>query len=599
MSATERRRSNGGIDPGQLAVGAGLGLLLLLGAGLWVAVHLGRLFDPAQSPLPTENPVALPIYLVRGMVPMTAADLVCLGLVGVLAGAVCALAARAVLRRRKPNRHVDKAAPHMARGRELDRYTRAAAAAVAARLGAATGIPGVFLGHTVAGRRELWADWESTEVDIWGPRTGKTTSRAIPALLDAPGAAIATTNRRDLVDATRDVRAARGTVWVFDPQDIVSELPSFFWNPLTYITSGPADPVVKAQQLAGIFAASIAPPDSKADRFFDPKGQALLGHLLLAAAVSGRSMADVYRWVNREIDTEPARLLDATYRASADFVRGIIGSPDKQRGGIYATAELCITWMTNPSAVRWLSGGSGRTEFAPGRFAHSTDTLYLVSREGRGTLGPLTAALTAAVCEAAEHVATRSPHGRLPVPLVAVLDEAANVCRWPELPDLFSHYGGRGIYLLVILQSWRQGEDAWGHRGMAKMWSAATVRIYGGGDTEVPFLDELRRLIGQYRPQSTSATSSRSGRSVNYSEERDDVLDVADLSALQRGRAVLIGSGARPVLIAPRPWSMGPHRAAVEASRAAHDPAAQPARPVLNPEPDVPPAGALFRGRTS
>jgi type IV secretory pathway TraG/TraD family ATPase VirD4 len=304
-------------------------------------------------------------------------------------------------------------------------------------------------------------------------------------------------------------------------------------------------------------------------------------------------MAAVHRWVTRETDTTPARILDRHgFGASGDYVRGVVGSPDKQRGGVYATAELCITWLTNRAAVEWVTPRPGRPAFDPAEFAGSCDALYLVSREGRGTLAPLTTALTAAVCEAAEQEATTSPRGRLPVPMVVVLDEVANVCRWPDLPDLYSHYGGRGIYLLAILQSWRQGEDTWGARGMAKLWSAATVRIYGGGDTEVAFLDELRKLIGTYRPQQTSASQSRQGRTVSYSEASDDILDVADFSALPRGRQLLIASGTRPVLISCRPWFTGPHREGVESSIAAHDPATPAAG---SPEPDVLPAGDALR----
>ena len=32
----------------------------------------------------------------------------------------------------------------------------------------------------------LYSGWENVCVDIWGPRTGKTTSRAIPGILAAP-----------------------------------------------------------------------------------------------------------------------------------------------------------------------------------------------------------------------------------------------------------------------------------------------------------------------------------------------------------------------------------------------------------------------------
>nr|WP_240675167.1 TraM recognition domain-containing protein [Cellulomonas endophytica] len=74
----------------------------------------------------------------------------------------------------------------------------------------------------------------------------------------------------------------------------------------------------------------------------------------------------------------------------------------------------------------------------------------------------LVGALTVAVAEAAEELATRSPGGRLRNPLLGVLDEAANVCRWRELPNLYSHYRSRGIVLMTILQSWSQGLEVWG-----------------------------------------------------------------------------------------------------------------------------------------
>lgn len=60
---------------------------------------------------------------------------------------------------------------------------------------------------------------------------------------------------------------------------------------------------------------------------------------------------------------------------------------------------------------------------------------------------PLTADQVAGV------TAARSSGGRLGTPLLGVLDEAANVCRWRELPNLYSLYGSRGIVLMTILQS--------------------------------------------------------------------------------------------------------------------------------------------------
>jgi type IV secretory pathway TraG/TraD family ATPase VirD4 len=61
---------------------------------------------------------------------------------------------------------------------------------------------------------------------IAGPRTMKTTSYAVPAILDASGAVIATSNKRDIVDVTGLIRSEAGAVWVFDPQSVAEEDPT-------------------------------------------------------------------------------------------------------------------------------------------------------------------------------------------------------------------------------------------------------------------------------------------------------------------------------------------------------------------------------------
>jgi hypothetical protein len=90
------------------------------------------------------------------------------------------------------------------------------------------------------------------------------------------------------------------------------------------------------------------------------------------------------------------------------------------------------------------------SRFVPETFVTSIQTLYSLSKEGAGIAGPLVTALTAATIEAAEEHAARSRGGRLATPLLAVLDEAANVCRWKDLPDLYSHYGSRGIPIVAV-----------------------------------------------------------------------------------------------------------------------------------------------------
>ena len=69
--------------------------------------------------------------------------------------------------------------------------------------------------------------------------------------------------------------------------------------------------------------------------------------------------------------------------------------------------------------------------------------------------------------------------GRLDPPLRAILDEAANVCKIRDLPDLYSHLGSRAVIPLTILRPYRQGQRVWGEAGMDALWSASTIKLIG------------------------------------------------------------------------------------------------------------------------
>src|SRR5690606_18382071 len=186
-----------------------------------------------------------------------------------------------------------------------------------------------------------------------------------------------------------------------------------------------------------------------------------------------------------------------------------ITMPEEQRGGIYGTAKKAVSFLANPGITRWVTPNPGLPQFNPATVVHSgRGTLYSLSQEGRAVAAPLVTALAVAVIEAAEEVAATCPGGRLPVPFLGVLDEAANVCRWRELPNLYSHYGSRGIILMTILQTWAQAVEAWGEHGAAMLWGAANVRVYGGGDIDSKFLANLSTLIGDFASPTRSLSIS-------------------------------------------------------------------------------------------
>lgn len=566
-----RRRDPGGLSGGVVLLWVGIALVVVVVASLYAAVQIGHRIDGTGAEVP-RDPFELFFGLLGGKVAWPAAGTwVLAGVAAVLVaiGVLVTVALRSTRRRRS---RVDSAAAYMGRGRDVEALSRKNAVATARRLGVSQS-PGVPIGRTVGGGQMLYGSWEDLQIDVWGPRSGKTTSRAVPAILEAPGAVLVTSNKRDVVDATRDVRATAGPVWVFDPQGIALEEPSWWWNPLSYVTDE-----VRAARMAEHFAAGSRDPGARTDAYFDPAGQDLLAGLLLAAALDRRPITDVYTWLTRPTDETAVDILrEHDFRLTADQVAGVVSAPEKQRGGIYGTAQQMAACLTNRAVARWVTPQSApdqRPHFDPETFVRAGGTLYSLSKEGRGTAGPLVTALTVAVVEAAEELATRSPGGRLSTPLLGVLDEAANVCRWRELPNLYSHYGSRGIVLMTILQSWSQGVQVWGDSGMKKLWSAANIKVYGGGVSEGAFLEDLSRMIGDYDRQASSVSTGRGQRTVSQQLHRERILDVADLAALPKGRAVVFASGSRPTLIRTQPWMTGPHADAVRASIAAHDPQA-------------------------
>lgn len=560
---------------------------MALSVAVWLAVGLARVLDGRDF---VANPFTILVGLATGAVPWPGTTAwIILGALLVLLGAVGVLVLRTVHRRRNGTTRVDRRARSLARGRDLTPYTPQGVAASAQRLrpaGVDADIPdehGVLIGRTVPGGVEFRSSWEDTVVEIWGPRTGKTTSQAVPAIVGAPGAVLATSNKRDLHDATRGVREQVGDVWLFDPQDIVGLPEPEFWVDVLDTITGPRE----AAELVAHFVAGSTPADAKKDSYFDTEGENLLSYFFLAAARSGQPITAAYRWAADSRDREPADILHDSGDLVAAKLSGILELPEKQRDGVYASALRLLRCLEDPRVLRWVTPPSSWPQyrdnpqdapdlpkFSPRTFLDSRDTLYLLSKEGEGSASPLVAALTFAVLTAGEELGRTLPGARLDPPLLCVLDEAANVCRIRQLPNLYSHFGSRGMLVMTILQSWEQGVEAWGRSGMQKLWDSANVRVYGGGVADAEFLGKLAQLVGEHDELVWSSTYDRTGHaSRNASLRRQRILDVADLSALPRGRALVVASGVPPTLIEPVPWMAGTRAAEIRASLALYDPA--------------------------
>ncbi|MCT1641325.1 type IV secretory system conjugative DNA transfer family protein [Dietzia cinnamea] len=597
---TQTRRDPGqGTDPSTPAL-----VLLSTIAGLvvlfWLALLAGEAFTGVAS---QANPALAVAEVIRGHreVPLTSWILFAVMLAALL-WMVVALATKIKGRRRS-----DRAARSMGNTGRIAGISEKAAREAARRLTPSAGrrdAPGVFLGTAVGSGEPLYSDWETCLRILAGPRMGKTTSWATPAIMEAPGPVVATSNKGDVLKSTlgglnKDGelvgRSARGRCWVFDPQRIASDgAATFWWNPLADVRD-----ISDAREIAEFIidgVEGVSQESAGSNAYFEGGAKEILAIYMLAAALRGGDLYHVKSWLNEDQNRTAVAILEAGHSyESARTLSAAQNLNPRQRDGLWDMARRLLRVLDNPGYGQWITpprrrslavddpaqafAGTGHDlpEFEPDHFAGSTDTLFALSREGASSAAPLLTLLVGQVFRAAERRAEMSSLGRLDPPMLGVLDEAANICPLHRLPDWYSHFGSRGIVLMTFLQSPAQAQRVWGKDGFDALDSAAGVKIYAGAVTDTTFLSNLSQVIGSHWISTGSTThAAHGGGSTQRSWQKDAILDEAKLAALPKDRAIIQSAQHSPVLAAKKPFWERPCADEVQQCLAVWDRAGQP-----------------------
>jgi type IV secretory pathway TraG/TraD family ATPase VirD4 len=421
---------------------------------------------------------------------------------------------------------------------------------------------GVLLGDHMPSGVELRGTDEDTYTAIMAPRAGKSTSLSIPVAHEAPGALLMTSNKADVYAATVASRSWVGHTWVFDTQGVAQSHRGMWWDIIAQ-----AETLEGAQRLASHFVTQIT--SEQADPFWSQSAGDLLVGFFRAAWWEGGSIRDVMRWLADPQEKAPMRVLYQHEPVLAEAVDSSVSIAEETQSGIFQNARTAVSALRDEKVMAWVTPDKNRMRFDPEHFATSKDTLYLLSKKG-GPASAVVAALADAVFTAGAEAGERHG-GRLPEPMRAVLDEAANICRIADLPDLYSHLGSRGITPYVILQSYRQGVKAWGEVGMDALWSASTKKLIGVGADDAKFAADVSSLIGVHFVNRGSYSKSKEGYSHSVSEQREQIMDPADVRAMKKGTALLLATGMPIAQIGLRPWyaekalaHIGPQMAAEE-----------------------------------
>lgn len=446
---------------------------------------------------------------------------------------------------------ITRAAKHLAQPQDTKDLQARARRKEGKRLGDPRLMP--MIGFLARTRTRLYMGPEDTGLVITGPRQNKSSSLANPFILEAPGAVVATSNKPDVVKQTMKRRLKAGAVFIFDPLGIYAgHNPNpMYWDPLSYIYEAPDHRMVeRAMALAQRFIFASGAAAGGENPHWRNAARDIAGAMMLAASIDRRPITEVYSWVLAPNDTTPLAILerDARFPVMARMLSEYRGHGLDQRSGEYGTAQTALGFLAYDTVRPWITKTPGRTEFRPKNMSQGAATLYLLSKGGDATAGALTAALTIAVYEAADKAADEHG-GRLEVPMLFVLDEVANVCRWEELPDLYTHAGSKGIIFWSFLQNYPQGKHVWGEERMKVLLDAASIFITGGNIKDSGYHRAVAGMIDKVSKETVSESWGKHGRSTNRQSTEVEILSPGDLRGMPKEYSMMFCANVPPILL--------------------------------------------------
>jgi type IV secretion system protein VirD4 len=385
---------------------------------------------------------------------------------------------------------------------------------------------------------------------VLGPsQSGKTSGLAVPAILEWAGPVLATSVKTDLVRDTLAWRQRLGPAWIYDPT-AATAMVGATWSPLARC----GDWQAARQVAAWLCNAARARPGSMGgdEDFWSAAAGKLLAPHLLAAATSGRTVADVVRWIDTQDEEEVAILLEqagvdeATRAAEASWRRD-----DRTRSSIYATAEMVLEAFADPTVM-----ASARTsEIRPDvLIGGESPTLYICApSHEQERLRPVFATLIHEVLAAAYARVGRNGEPLDP-PLLIVLDEAANIAPLPDLDRLASTAAGHGVQLVTVWQDLAQIQARYGERA-ATVVNNHRAKVFLSGVSDPGTLDYASRLLGEGDVGDATVTTDQHGaRSTTRARRERRLLTDSELRRLRPQEGILVYGHLQGARLRLRPW---------------------------------------------
>jgi type IV secretory pathway TraG/TraD family ATPase VirD4 len=317
----------------------------------------------------------------------------------------------------------------------------------------------VFLGRAQY-RHRLWQTIQENILIIGRSRSGKSGWLA-RVLIRFHGPVVSATTKPDLFLRTSGLRSRFGRpVCTFNPQGFGDSRAA---STIRF------DPVAGCQDQAVAMRRGTALTDAVRVKgtedagFWNEQAAVQMPALLSAAALDGRSLRDVHRWVLANDTRDAERILRAAGRPDwADCLAQMRGPADKTAATVRMLLVAALRFMNDPALAACVLPGDDDA-FDIEQFLFRQGALYLIAdqRSDTSPVAPLFACLVGEIHFVACQLAGGMRGERLDPPLLLMLDECTRICPIPA-PALLADSGGRGIMMILAAQGLAQIEERWG-----------------------------------------------------------------------------------------------------------------------------------------
>jgi type IV secretion system protein VirD4 len=289
-----------------------------------------------------------------------------------------------------------------------------------------------------------------------------------------------------------------------------------------------------------------------AARFYAAEAAKVIQAFFHAAALTGRSLDDVLRWVaNPSIASEPGEILRA-HPHSAPYWQGLLHGAlhgdDRTAGNTITTVQQAMGLFFQQEI---------RHRCVPTRSRPATDladvirrggTIYLLGRDDPyASASPLMTAVAEHILDTALTLANGSRWGRLCPPLLACLDELPSTAPLPTLRTRMANERALGISFIYAAQTWRQLVAIFGEQEARALFGLTNVLVMFGGSKDGAFNQEISDLVGQVRvSRKTWQTGTMAGRT--FSGEDIAILRPEEIRQLAERRALVLAENGKPII---------------------------------------------------